>query len=132
MSFPSVKKDYDQYQVVFTQAQSNNNGGLYPYHPARVVRCRWFNPDHLFAQDKEVEVVQEVSREGIMEFNLENKKYIELTQMATQEVKSREYWNKCVAAAAGCVNIAENYKEKKTSKIPIFTKIAIKSITART
>ena len=120
MSFSLVKKDYDQYQVVFAQAQSDNKGGLYPYYPARVentelefVRCRWFDPENLFAGDKEVEVVQKVSRDRIMEFNLENKKYIESTQMDTQDPKTREYWHKCVAEAAGCVNVAENWKKKK-------------------
>ena len=73
MSFPSVKNDYDQYQVVFAQSQSDNNAGLYPHHPVRVehartrsVCCRWFDPDELFAQDKEVEMVQKVSRDRII------------------------------------------------------------------
>ena len=121
--------------MVFAQSQSDNNGGLHPRYPATVeetaiksIRCRCSDPDDEFAKHKDVELVQEISKDRIMEFNLANGNYIELTQIRD----SRKYWGKCVAKAKDCADAPEYCKKKKSNIIPIFPKIAIKSITTRT
>ena len=57
-----------------------------------------------------------------LKFNFQNKKYIELTQMHTQDPRSEQHWSNCVAAEAGCVHIAENYKKKKNKQDSNFYK----------
>ena len=113
MSSLSLKKDYVHHQVVFAQSNSDDNGGLYPYYPALVeitgdkwVRCRWFDPDGCFEGDSDVDSVTEVPRDRIMEFNAANKKYIELTQMHTQDNDTQNYWRKCVSQASGCLDLS--------------------------
>lgn len=113
MSSLSLKEDYVHHQVVFAQSNSDDNGGLYPYYPATVestgeefVCCRWFDPEGWFERDKDVESVTEVPRDRIMEFNVANKKYIESSQMHTQDSETQNYWSKCVAEASGCLDLS--------------------------
>ena len=121
MSSPSLKKDYHHGQVVFAQSRSDANGSYYPYYPATVestgeelVRCRWFDPDGCFADENNVDSVTKVSRDRIMEFNLENKRHIESTQMDTQDSESQNYWSKCVSEAEGCFDLSLYRKKSKT------------------
>ena len=119
MASPVPKQDCDLLQVVFAQSHSNEDGGLIRSYPATVqvmrtecVVCRWFDPDDEFRKDQNVKCVEEIPRNGIMELNVGNKKYIRSRQMALQDAKARIHWHKCVAEAAKSIYVHENEKEK--------------------